>query len=395
MSAESSELGFWEFVCCSKCYLSFSNGAGPTVPFWLTECGHVICNNHLNHDQSCARCGTRGIQLVPLQQDMEPPMSEWFRSVPLILDSAAFAVKFQQDSMAAQIRHLKARQQQFKGYIDKLKRENAQLKQTNEMLNIQLSGIHGPNSLEHEPANYNNSNGKRQMTDLSRASSMSSSPHGAIMPVGPPRITLPPGQHPPQLASNEGTFADENVPPRSQYSERPGSSRFVERFAYSPVKETQMRAPQLSHAQAAPKQFRRPLLNAPSQSRMPPPPVPSKFGSSSDSNTFFSVGEAPASSRNSAGNQTPSLRPATQVQSTNHLLPLNERFPPPPGTPAVNAANNPMNSRRFVPPSSGRSGTFRPVTSHPTVVPSSSTWPQPNYSAGSGSGQRMPFVPGK
>lgn len=52
MSSSSSpnDPDIWEFVSCSKCYLPFLSGpsALPQVPFWLTECGHVICNIHLS-----------------------------------------------------------------------------------------------------------------------------------------------------------------------------------------------------------------------------------------------------------------------------------------------------------------------------------------------------------
>src|ERR1700761_1751450 len=49
-SSSPNDLGIWEFVTCSKCYLPFSSGPSglPQVPFWLTECGHVICNAHLS-----------------------------------------------------------------------------------------------------------------------------------------------------------------------------------------------------------------------------------------------------------------------------------------------------------------------------------------------------------
>ncbi|KAF8892492.1 hypothetical protein BD779DRAFT_1509345 [Infundibulicybe gibba] len=61
---------FWEFVHCTRCRLPFSSGSNPTIPFWLTECGHIICNSHLNADQSCATCGAQKIQLVPLQREV-------------------------------------------------------------------------------------------------------------------------------------------------------------------------------------------------------------------------------------------------------------------------------------------------------------------------------------
>jgi len=41
---------FWEAVTCAKCHLRFVPDAGgpPLVPFWITECGHILCNNHLS-----------------------------------------------------------------------------------------------------------------------------------------------------------------------------------------------------------------------------------------------------------------------------------------------------------------------------------------------------------
>jgi hypothetical protein len=84
-----SDIDFWEFVACSRCHLQFISEPGrpPQVPFWLTECGHVVCNNHLSElvfvlqrsvfltrkrdaDQSCAQCGAQSIQLVPLQREV-------------------------------------------------------------------------------------------------------------------------------------------------------------------------------------------------------------------------------------------------------------------------------------------------------------------------------------
>ena len=96
-SGERAEFDFWEFVSCSKCRMPFALDNGlATVPFWLTECGHVICNNHLSlwiiislsrfvdyepvvcwsipdPDQSCCQCGTQGVQVAPLQRQVRGP----------------------------------------------------------------------------------------------------------------------------------------------------------------------------------------------------------------------------------------------------------------------------------------------------------------------------------
>ena len=105
--AWNTKYSAWEFVHCGICYLPFINPrnpeAPPPVPFWLTECSHVVCNNHLselslmaccpwlrrvltrsirvflfNHpfdskdaDQTCRQCADGlHIELMPLQLDV-------------------------------------------------------------------------------------------------------------------------------------------------------------------------------------------------------------------------------------------------------------------------------------------------------------------------------------
>ncbi len=130
-SSSLTDLDIWEFVSCSKCHLPFSSdpSAPPQVPFWLTECGHVICNLHLSMsplynrcscksteytsdaDQSCCECGAQGIQMIPLQREvcflhfaavpisetdfrqLDPPMSNWFCSAPHALDTISYSIK--------------------------------------------------------------------------------------------------------------------------------------------------------------------------------------------------------------------------------------------------------------------------------------------------------------
>ena len=85
-SLSDTDLDLWDTISCSKCLLPFLSKAGPTIPFWLTECGHILCNNHLSKqmatchpflrltvpgpNQSCTQCGAQGIQLTPLQKEV-------------------------------------------------------------------------------------------------------------------------------------------------------------------------------------------------------------------------------------------------------------------------------------------------------------------------------------
>lgn len=42
------EADFWDYIACGKCSLPYSFDDPTSIPFWLTECGHVVCNNHIS-----------------------------------------------------------------------------------------------------------------------------------------------------------------------------------------------------------------------------------------------------------------------------------------------------------------------------------------------------------
>lgn len=127
-SDPNTDIDFWELVSCARCHLPYASEPGKSVPFWLTECGHVICNNHLSLCLPCLSLNPLATALqirtkvVPhvvrlefslwlynkrftntastpalLNQccslQLDTPMSDWFRSVPSALDSIAYAVK--------------------------------------------------------------------------------------------------------------------------------------------------------------------------------------------------------------------------------------------------------------------------------------------------------------
>ena len=49
-AAQHRDLDFWDTVDCAKCHLLYApeHGPSPPVPFWLTECAHILCNSHLS-----------------------------------------------------------------------------------------------------------------------------------------------------------------------------------------------------------------------------------------------------------------------------------------------------------------------------------------------------------
>ncbi|KAH9035528.1 hypothetical protein EDB85DRAFT_867501 [Lactarius pseudohatsudake] len=230
-SSSPNDLDIWEFVTCSKCHLPFSSGpsAPPQVPFWLTECGHVICNVHLNADQSCCVCGSQQIQMMPLQKELDPPMSDWFCSIPRAMDTISYAVKFQQDMLASLIRFQREKMAQQRDIIIRVKHEREELKNLRKMVeelraeNEQLRLYAGLDS--NGTMSAPNSGSKRRRIDAYNADGRNlSSPRSATTPLGPNRLTLPPDRQPPVLGqrSSNATIAN---PKDSPADRRPLSSR--------------------------------------------------------------------------------------------------------------------------------------------------------------------------
>ncbi|KAF9227650.1 hypothetical protein BS17DRAFT_643344, partial [Gyrodon lividus] len=193
-----SEFDFWDFVGCAVCHLPFSSTdrGSPLVPFWITECGHVVCNTHLNPNQSCAKCGDQGIQLMPLQRNMELPMSDWFRSLPHAIDSMANAVKFQQESLAALVRHYRSQCLQFSSTCDRLRNERRLLRKEAEALRREVHQLRQYRGFGGEHSRYRSCRSPRKNPRQSGSNKTNSSPRSIVTPVGPLRLTRPPGEHP-------------------------------------------------------------------------------------------------------------------------------------------------------------------------------------------------------
>lgn len=94
MSSVRSDGAFslWEFVHCGICYTFWSDP--PRIPLWATDCGHIICNDHLSGpltcryrdcsekknlliastskgpNGSCSCCGLEGVAVLPLKNDV-------------------------------------------------------------------------------------------------------------------------------------------------------------------------------------------------------------------------------------------------------------------------------------------------------------------------------------
>lgn len=63
-----------------------------------------------------------------LKAQMDPPMSDWFRSLPHAIDSIANAVKFQQQSLATLVHHYRRQCLQLSATCDRLRSERRELR---------------------------------------------------------------------------------------------------------------------------------------------------------------------------------------------------------------------------------------------------------------------------
>ncbi|KAI5835062.1 hypothetical protein K523DRAFT_385282 [Schizophyllum commune Tattone D] len=444
VSHQELEFDFWEFVCCSRCQLPFNSNAGQSIPFWLTECGHVICNNHLCADQSCSKCGAQGIQLIPLQRDLDAPMSDWFRSIPYGLDGLAQAAKFQQETLSSQIRYYRARYQQQRVQLDRYKRDHEELMKSNQSLadeNAQLRQQLGydMNDGGMEPSNSVNANGKRPMAAVDPSlrynegmyANSTSSPRSAMTPNGPARLTLPRGQQPPTLTRQEHAGDDGTTQSNRRQGfqdQRPRSSHpLAEQYAYQPPPTANRARPvaTMAYSQTAPRMLQSNAQDdgnqqGSSSATMPPPgrfnpqprsSKPAPQGASAQSRNRTHTGGPPRTSH--ASNAAPMAPPFARAPPPSARAPPSSARPLPPGsarrpqnTPAPNSNRfmpppppgivqrlgpgaTPSANRRFVPPTPSR-GRFVPEG-----VPGSARQPQRTMQGnGGGGGQRMPFVPG-
>ncbi|KAI0082654.1 hypothetical protein K474DRAFT_1585303 [Panus rudis PR-1116 ss-1] len=236
------EYDFWEFVACARCHLPFLSESNhqPQVPFWITECGHVICNNHLNADQSCAECGSQTVQVAPLQREMEAPMSDWFRPATEAIDSVAYSIRFQLETLASLVRYYKRKCSQQRGLLERAKNdalEKRALQKRVGELQAEVDYMRG--QTQYEPSQIPDANGKRRMVDVGRQGSGArsySSPRSITTPIGPDRLTLPPTHQQPSFPVRQQHHSDDGPYHRVLQSshgetvaiDRPGSSRFMQ-----------------------------------------------------------------------------------------------------------------------------------------------------------------------
>ncbi|KZV85577.1 hypothetical protein EXIGLDRAFT_253818 [Exidia glandulosa HHB12029] len=293
---EPADESIWPYIHCGVCHYLFQRqrdpSAPPSVPFWLTECGHVVCNAHLHPEKLCAQCGAQNIEVVSLQQQLDPPMADWFRPLPYALDAIAQAAKFQLQMISTLLQAYKSKCLKQRQTIESLRSEIEGYKQ--EM------GSRDPVNDNGKRARYDTVPSTGQSSSLLR-----SSPHHARAQTVHPRNAPPPQvqqYQQPQPQQPPAQVYQQPAPHQSNLPQRP-ESRF-EQFAYAPPAQQQgppaRSAPIRVAQQAAGPSSWATSRPPPSRQQMPPPPAPAPAAAR------FRPAVTPAP-YNATGLRTPSL----------------------------------------------------------------------------------------
>ncbi|CAG8595189.1 10727_t:CDS:2, partial [Scutellospora calospora] len=140
-----------EFLHCNACFAYLTSSTSSTtretqIRFWLTECGHVICQSCLNkhgdttQDNSstatepiCPVCNTK-CAAVELTDQLPPNLSMFFRPAHEIIEETADILRFQQTNTFSLLKFLKDKVAKQKQMLDKAKNELLQYKDTKNQL---------------------------------------------------------------------------------------------------------------------------------------------------------------------------------------------------------------------------------------------------------------------
>ncbi|KAF8136604.1 hypothetical protein EV363DRAFT_1320020 [Boletus edulis] len=291
-------------------------------------------------------------------------MSYWFRFLPHAIDSVANAVK---SRLLPSVRHYRNQCLQLSATCDRLRHERRSLRKDTETLRRELHLCRSRGSgtdQAQEPSGYMNHNGKRPLADVQGQNSSvktNSSPRSIPTPVGPLRLTLPPGEHP--------TFSRQEPSGQGYTIDRPGSSRFAQQYAYHGEDNSRVGPSHPTNGQQS-ASVRQPQLLHINHGMMAPPPPPSQGKRSRAATTQIS---------NSMGPPPTPQRPFSAALRTSSRVPTHN---------ATHQTSSALQTNRFI-PNSSHNRTFSGFT---PAVTSTGTTPAGNVGKASG-GNRMPFMP--
>ena len=231
-----------------------------------------------------------------------------------------------------------------------------------------------------------------------------SSPGLIVTPLGPNRLTLPPGQDAPNFSRQQGVDDSQadNTNGFQVQVQRPGSSRFVEseplnrsvavnidqsvpiyrQYAYNPPQSSQFQPPQLSHTQAA--TMRQRQAREQQRTMMPPPPPPQSSRAARVQGGVFK----PARSIHPPDPQSNSLsRFSSQRLDQNQPIPRDQRQMEPPPTQAHTKAPN---RSTFGPQTQVLPQASRPRAQGASFAPVADMQPLASFTSSSNNNRFMP-----
>ncbi|KAG6874242.1 hypothetical protein C0995_003788 [Termitomyces sp. Mi166 len=337
--------------------------------------------------------------------------------------------------MAAQIRYHRARHQQQRVLIERLRHDvgelkkyslNEQLQDENNRLRQHVGNnqfpIAGSNSNQQEAVNIN---GKRPRTavlsyDQTGAQATTSSPRSIVAPLGPNRLTLPHGQTPPNLTSN-GIETIHNPPSANEpqifsvgLSQHRPASAFINKYAYVPPETPQIHRPQLTHAQIVPPTFKRakpnpeprrvqsqqPLAQNQAAQSMPPPPTPARFRTtrssqaSAQSIRHGQTQDLPSGYSDQQRRRMTKISSQTTKQSGLQTRQVEQNFLGTAGQSSTGINRFYPQVQQFAPPTSTSQISIAPMDNGPQrFFPAGTRAPSRAQQADHGGGQRVPFLP--
>jgi hypothetical protein len=75
--------------------------------FWMTECGHFLCDRHEHEPGICTHCKSTPISTYKITPNMDPKLLTWFQSPLLSLMTASRTINFQQAEISRLVAHLR------------------------------------------------------------------------------------------------------------------------------------------------------------------------------------------------------------------------------------------------------------------------------------------------
>ncbi|GAO52228.1 hypothetical protein SAICODRAFT_70481 [Saitoella complicata NRRL Y-17804] len=201
-----------DLVYCAKCFLTAGNGSS----FWLTSCGHIVCERCLfpegvpldaaNRTHTCTydRCRSANVSIAPLDEQLPQDLIPYFRPLHELIDEFTGAVKFQHGNILRLVEHYRGKMAMQRDILGKVKDELEKardyksqidtLQAENERLRGQLASGTGGGMVQEYVGEAGYETGQKRKAPEQSGRSMGEAFRSSIanMPQPPPHHLTPP-----------------------------------------------------------------------------------------------------------------------------------------------------------------------------------------------------------